>query len=266
MNSKGLLIACLAIFLFSCSHVEHRGIRKVEHFYIHSNNAKEVFQMFRDQFGLPAVWDYQNWGEFSSGGITMGNIVLEIKASPGPQAQFDYGIALESDQSLERASSLLDSVKISRSPIHPYSGWSILPLNQVLPNHIDLFVCDYHDKKRLKSDREGAAGKLLAKNGGPLGIRYLQEITIAARTTDEFEKRLEKIPGILKEGEAFHFSSGPSLRLIESDSSYLGLLIKVNSAEKARSELNRLGLRTKSTTEGLVLIDSILPAKISLLE
>ncbi len=266
MGRKVFIIVCTVLFLLSCSNRENVSIKKVEHFYISSNNATNIFQILTEQFGLPLVWDYQNWGSFSSGGITLGNVVLELIESQPEQTLTYYGIALEPSQSLRRTIPFLDSVNIPHGRINKASEWSTMSLNNILPDSINLFLCDYHDRDFIELDRKKAVDKLVLNNGGALGIQFLKEIVIGTEDPVEFENKLTKIPGIVKKDNEFNFSEGPNLKLIASDIPFLALLIKVKSITKAKLELDALGLRTRITEQGVELIDELFTTRIILIE
>ncbi len=266
MGRKVFIVFCTVLFLLSCSNRENVRIKKVEHFYISSNNALNIFQILTEQFGLPVVWDYQNWGSFSSGGITLGNVVLELIESESAQTLTYYGIALEPSQSLKRTIPFLDSVNISHGRISKAAEWSTMSLTNLLPDDINLFLCDYHDRDFILLDRKKAIDKLVVNNGGALGIQFLKEIVIGTEAPVEFENELAKIPGIVKKGTEFHFSEGPNLKFIKSDTPFFALLIKVMSMKEAKLELEALGLRTRITEQGVELIDEIFATRITLIE
>ena len=266
MGRKVFIVFFTVLFLSSCSNRESVSIKKVEHFYISSNNALNIFQILTEQFGLPIVWDYQNWGSFSSGGITLGNVVIELIEGQPAQILTYYGIALEPSQSLKRTISFLDSVNISHGRISKASKWSTMSLANLLPDDINLFLCDYHDREFIRLDRKKAVEKLVENKGGALGIQFLKEIIIGAEDPVEFENELAKIRGIVIKGNEFHYSEGPNLKLIKSDSPFLALIIKVKSMDKAKLELEALGLKTKITEQGVEIIDGIFSTSITLIE
>jgi hypothetical protein len=212
------------------------------------------------------VCDYQNWGSFSSGGITLGNVVFELIESQPEQTLTYYGIALEPNQSLKRTIPSLDSVNISHGRISKASEWSTVSLKNLLPENINLFLCDYHNRDFIALDRKKAVEKLAINSGGTLGIQFLKEIVIGTEDPLEFENKLAKIPGIVKKENEFNFSEGPNIKLKASDSPYLTLIIKVKSINKAKLELEALGLRTKTTQQGVELIDEIFATHITLIE
>ncbi|MDY8137515.1 hypothetical protein [Aquimarina sp. 2201CG5-10] len=266
MRRKVFIVFFTALFLLSCSKRENVSIKKVEHFYISSNNTLDIFKVLTEQFGLPKVWEYQNWGNFTSGGITLGNVVIELIEKPPEEIITHYGIALEPSQPLKRTISVLDSANITHGRVSRASQWSTVSLTNLLPDSINLFLCDYHDRDFVTLNRKKAVDKLVSNKGGKLGIQFLKEIRISAENPAEFENELAKIPGIVKKENEFYFSEGPYLKLIKSDTFFLALLIKVKSIDKAKLELERLNLRTKVTEQGVEIIDEIFSTRITLIE
>jgi hypothetical protein len=157
-------------------------------------------------------------------------------------------------------------VNISHGRINKASEWSTMSLNNILPDSINLFLCDYHDRDFIELDRKKAVDKLVLNNRGALGIQFLKEIVIGTEDPVEFENKLAKISEIVKKDNEFNFSEGPNLKLIASDIAFLALLIKVKSIYKAKLKLDALGLRTRITEQGLELIDKIFTTRITLIE
>jgi hypothetical protein len=228
LGNNVLFVFCVLLLLVSCAKREKVHIKKVAHFYISSHNAQNIFRIFTKQFGLAVVWDYQNWGGFSSGGITMGNVVFEVIDGGPDQSQTYYGIALEPSQSLRRTIPFLDAVNISHGRISKSSQWNTLSLSNILPDKSKLFLCAYHDRDFIALDRKKAADKLVLNNRGALGILFLSEIVIGTKDPIDVENKLAKIPGIVKNGKTFKFSEGPHLKLIASELPGLGHKGEIN--------------------------------------
>ena len=266
MGRNVFVVFCTVLFLSTCSKPENASIKKVEHFYISSNNALNIFQILTEQFDLPIVWDYQNWGSFSSGGVTLGNVVIELIERQTPESLTYYGIALEPDQSLKRTIPFLDAANISHGKISKAAKWSTMSLTNLLPDDINLFLCDYHDRDFIALDRKKAIDQLVENKGGTLGIQFLKEITIGTADSLAFENGLAKIPGVVKKGNEIHFAEGPYLKWIKSDTPFFALVIKVKSMDKVKKELEALGLRTRITEQGIEIIDKKLSTSIRLME
>jgi len=55
---------------------------RVEHFFVVSDQAQSLFTYFKDEFRLPEVWPFFEHGTFASGGLSLGNAVLEFVSFP----------------------------------------------------------------------------------------------------------------------------------------------------------------------------------------
>ena len=139
----------LALILYSCSHLENARINKIEHFYVSAENSEEFFSFLTEQCELPIVWEYQNWGDFSSGGVTLGNVVLELIDSKSSQAPNRYGIALEPSHSMKHMQAALEVKEVDFGEVSKASAWSTASLLNALPDDINLFICDYFDRKTV---------------------------------------------------------------------------------------------------------------------
>ena len=53
-------------------------VTKIEHFFASSPKPEKLFQFFSKELELPVLWDYQSWGDFASGGVTLGNVAFEL--------------------------------------------------------------------------------------------------------------------------------------------------------------------------------------------
>jgi len=55
------------LLLFLSSFICKAQITKIEHFFASSPQAEKLFQFFSKDLGLPVVWNFQTWTDFSSG-------------------------------------------------------------------------------------------------------------------------------------------------------------------------------------------------------
>ncbi|MFC2089743.1 hypothetical protein ACFLT1_03125 [Bacteroidota bacterium] len=269
---RNILIPIL--FLFSLSI--NAQINKIEHFYISSPHSEDLYTIFTTEFNLPVVWDYQTFGAFSSGAVTFGNVVFEFVSNSSEQNSVYYGIALEPNQTASEVEPILDSFNISHGLTEKYPlliddgeinvGWTNISLNHMLPDLVNLFLCDYHDREFIKYGREEAANHLRKIKGGILGIEYLKELVVGTEEPRRYLNELTKVPGTKNEDNVIIFSEGPDLKLIKSDIPFIGLLIKVRSIENAKNQLHILGIAIKVTDKGLILDDDIFSPQIELIE
>ena len=160
------------IFLLILSSLSSKAqINKIDHFFISSPHSKELYTLFTTEFDLPIVWPYATWGSFSSGGVTLGNVVFEFVNDTPDQIRVYHGIALEPNQSATEVEPILDSANILHGRTNKYSlliedgkkdqGWTTMNLKQMLPTSVNLFICDYHDRDNTKSLQEEAANHLV---------------------------------------------------------------------------------------------------------
>ncbi|MGZ8541546.1 MAG: hypothetical protein ACXWV6_12895 [Chitinophagaceae bacterium] len=236
-------------------------VSKVEHFFASSPKADSLFRLFTSKLGTPIVWDYQTWGNFSSGGVSFGNVVFEFVNYQGiTKTKFD-AIALEPKQSVEEFIKLLDVNKVNHDTIEANTyvakdgsigGWSNLNLKNLLPDEAGIFICDYKKRDQVFTNRQESADSLKNNNGGPLGILFLKEIVIGSSDYTYHSLELVKLPGIKRNnGNLFSFEQGPSLRLKKSNAGNIEkIVLKVNSLEAAKRYLkskNLLGSISKNT-------------------
>ena len=263
---KNILLISFAFISLSV----HSQISKIEHFYTSSPHAQELHNLFTNQLGLPVVWSYKTYSTFASGGVSLGNVVFEFVKSDSDSTSVSNGIALEPIQSAIDILTILKSADISHGQVDPnyYNlpdgtkklAWSTLSLNQLLPDSINLFICDYVYRETIENGRNKASSKLVNNNGGILGVEYLKEIIIGTEEIRNFKNELIKLPGIKKEKDnLFTFSLGPGLRLKSSNNGmFFRILIKVKSIDNVKKQLQAMDISTIKTDKGLMLDIKIL--------
>lgn len=245
-------IISLSLLLFF-SDALNAQVTKVEHFYLSSTRADSLFRLFNTNLGMPVVWDYQTWGEFSSGGVSLGNVVFEFVSYQGVTETKFEGIALEPKQSVEEFIEILDANKVSHDTIESNTyvlkdgtidGWSTLTLRNILPEEAGIFICDYKRRDQVFNNRQASADSLKNNNGGPLGILLLKEIVIGSTDDACCSLELAKLPGIKKsKSNTFGFEQGPSLRIVKSNINGIEkIVLKVHSLKVAKKYLKSKGL------------------------
>ncbi|MEM6644608.1 MAG: hypothetical protein AAF616_16635 [Bacteroidota bacterium] len=233
MKNLFIILLLFAGFLKSSAQVN-----EIEHFYIASPEAKAHFDLFVSEFDLPVEWDYQDYGGFSTGGVTLGNVVLEFVGAETPF----LGIALEPSQTADKIIPVLDSAKIRHDEILKFPFWSTVTLMDMLPEHIYLFLCDYHDRGYVVSGREESTQKLIKRDGGSLGLIKVDQLTLGVKEPTGYLQELRKLPGVDLQNETLTFSKGPKLVVLEKPTPFFGILAKVHSVEKAKQKLQSLDI------------------------
>ncbi|MCI4669166.1 MAG: hypothetical protein MRZ79_13605 [Bacteroidia bacterium] len=265
MGKKILLAFSVFLLLSACSKEENISINKIEHFYLSTHDAEYIYQILSQQLELPIVWEFQNWGSFASGGISLGNVVIEIIESDSTHRK-PYGIALESSHSIEESLPLFDSVNLSTGNISKTDKWNLMSLNGLLPEGIDLFLCDYHNRELITLNRKKAIEELWEKEGGKLGVQSVQSLVIGTKDLPNHESELSKISGISKKDDEYLFLKGPKLKVIASDSLSFALLVKVRSIEKAKLALGLLNIKANESEKGLEIDETALPIHMTLVD
>ena len=110
----------LLILLILSSLSGKAQINKIDHFFISSPQSKDLYTLFTTEFNLPVVWNYQTWGSFSSGGVSLGNVAFEFVQDGPDQITVYHGIALEPKQTAAEIVPILDSADISHGPVNRY--------------------------------------------------------------------------------------------------------------------------------------------------
>jgi hypothetical protein len=161
-------------------------VRQIDHILIGSDEPEELFRLFSEKLGLPVVWPFRSYGEFSSGGVGFGNVNIELIRAERPESAL-IGVALE-PSSLPEVLTELDAQGLkhgSPAPFHQKdpSGaerllWTTVQMTS-LPPASTIFFCKYNfdvDERRAR-----IRGELQNHGGGPLGIESVMELVIGVR-------------------------------------------------------------------------------------
>ena len=232
-------------------------VSKVEHFYATAPDAERLFHLFRDTLGLTQVWPYQVWGDFASGGVTLGNVVFELvwwKPEEGATLPTELsGIALEPVGGTDSLLAALARRGIAHAP--PDSnvqvnaagrtvGWTNTMLTGMLPEPRSVFVCDYADRATIAAGRRRASDSLAATDGGPLGVLALREIVVGVTDVDAARAQWGKLVDepAPAPGDVVALGTGPQVRLVPSASPEIQrMVVQVRSLDRARAFLTERG-------------------------
>jgi catechol 2,3-dioxygenase-like lactoylglutathione lyase family enzyme len=252
------LLGTLTLATASCLFaVEERKplVVRVDHFCLFSKDSERLFQFFRDEFKLPVVWPFKNFGDFGSGGLSLGNVAFEFvteKGEAGGAAKTELkGIAFEPDGDADAAVSELDARQIRHAEPEAYKftqdghervGWVTIDLKGILPANAAIFICDYKERERVAAGKSKAAGEPARSRGGALGVTSLREIVVGVRSIEEASRewrRLIESPD--QESKAvFAFGPGPKIRLEPAEAEGIqGIVIGVRSLARAREFLTQ---------------------------
>jgi len=246
---------------------------RVEHFFVVSDKAQSLFNYFKNTFQLPEVWPFWQRGPFASGGLSLGNAVLEFVSFPKegnePRRTEFRGIAFEPTGTAEATAAELARKNIPHSAARTYEfqvpgnevsvEWSSVGLKDFPPANADVFFCDYKDRQGVAKGRRAASRELAMRTGGPLGIVGAAEITVGVWDLEEARSKwsslLEPSPQI--SDDSFVFYTGPGIRLVRAESAGIqGIVLKVRSLDRAVKFLEERRLLVKDDA-GNIAISSV---------
>lgn len=233
-------------------------LARVDHFLATSPTAEAQFNFFRDTLGFAVAWPYKNYGDFASGGLSVGNTVLEFVTWKVPVGEIIASewksVAFEPVRNTEAALVELAKRGISHAPpdVNQHTDaagktvvdWTNTLLTGLSPSEA-VFICDYADRKRIDEVHRIAHDELFRRHGGPLGVKGLKEIVMGV---SDLAKATAQWRSLVAGGDQasdglFAFGDGPSIRLVRAEQpGIIEAVISVRSLEEARRFLAARGL------------------------
>lgn len=232
-----------------------RIVRQVDHILLVSPAAIRIFEMLTGDLRLPVAWPFTTYGSFSSGGVALGNVNLEIIAAPpattGEGTTRFSGLAFEPEP-LPAALAELDARHLTHGEAVP-SGprwlarftrprWTTVSLPEVSAPEVEVFLCEFgHD---VAARRRPLRKELESRSGGPLGVLGVNSIVYGTRRKAELEERWRRLlaPEVPVTNGVWRIGEGPMLRLVAADGDAVSeLVIGVRSLNAARRFLLEKG-------------------------
>ncbi|MET0552242.1 MAG: hypothetical protein ABW221_04340 [Vicinamibacteria bacterium] len=270
MGVLGALVPIGAIALWGCSTPgadrspgQTPIVRQVDHVLVASRQARELFALLSETFRLPVAWPLSDFGGFSSGGVGMGNAILEVVQDSGATdgARF-IGFALEPGP-LRTSLGELAARRIPHGRPAPFrsrdpGAWmktlgTTVGLPDVSSGTAEVFLCAY------ASDRLERTGRLRedlrSRGGGPLTVHSIREVVYGARDVDLMQERWQALLFPLQPSSpgVWSLGSGPAIRVARTErDGALGLVIEVRSLAQARPLLAAHGALLKGLDIALV--------------
>ena len=258
-------------------------IRQVDHLMVQVPDPGRLHQFFTNDLGLPVAWPMADYGPFSTGGVSFGNVNLELLHSSDemrrqglvPEGNGIVGVAFQPLEPLEPTVKVLDAYQVPHGAIIPFTIpgngtpstlWNNLELSGIMPGSM-IFYCEYTFKQDVFRSKMKSA--LDSSNGGPLGITGLAEIIIHYNESKVLEN-WQFLLSSLNESEThiLNGGNGVTVRLIKSDKNRISsLLISVKSLGRARSVLEEIGIfDSEDSSRNSIKPDAISGLQISLSE
>jgi hypothetical protein len=257
-----LYTAVLLCFIALALQAEERSLAtRVEHFFAVSDQAQSLFTYFKDEFRLSEVWPFYEHGTFASGGLSLGNAVLEFVSFPKednkPLKTEFRGIALEPKADADATATELTKRNIPHSGAQSYKSqidghvlveWSSVFLSSFPPTNATVFFCDYKDRQAVAQRRKAASDELATRTGGPLGIVAVAEIMVGVVDLKEARSKWSAMlqPSQQISDDAFVFNTGPRIHLVRAEYPGIqGIVLSVRSISEAEKFLKEQRLLAK---------------------
>jgi hypothetical protein len=263
-----LLIFAVGAFYFFALFLwaeEQPLATRVDHVYVESDKAQSLFTFFKETFELPESWPFSDRGTHASGGLWLGNTVLEFATFPHngdkPVKTKFRGIAFEPAGGADETAAELTKRYISRMEVKNNMrqgpdgqmrvAWSILGLKDFPPIEADIFFVDYKFRKFAAAKYKAVDDELAERNRGSLGIVGAAEITVGVQALEEARSKWGALlaPAPQISDDAFVFESGPRIHLVRAESPGIqGIVLKVCSLDRAAKFLEERRLLAKDET------------------
>ena len=230
---------------------------RVDHFFAVSDKAQSLFTFFKDTFQLPESWPFSDRGTHVSGGLWLGNAILEFLSHNGdkPVRTEFRGIALESTGGADETADELTKTGIPHTEVENRMrqgpdgqtrlALSIVRLKDFPPVEADVFFVDYKFRKSVAASRKAADDELAARNRGPLGIVGVAELTVGVQDLDDARRQWSALlaPSPQISEDVFVFSAGPRIRLVRAKSPGIqGIVLSVRSLDEVEKFLKERDL------------------------
>lgn len=222
-------------------------VKQIDHILILSPSAKELFELLSETFQLPVAWPMTDYGGFTCGGVSLGNVNLEIiseQASGESREARWTGFALE-PLPLRTSLRELDARGIGHGLPAPFrefqsdgslkTRWTRVGLPDVSCDSTQVFLCEYDDGLTTRRDR--LAEELRSRNGGPLSIHAAKQIVYGTRDTEETRRQWQKLLKPIESSSegVWPLGSGPALQVVSVDRDCIrSLILSVEDLDQAK--------------------------------
>jgi hypothetical protein len=227
-------------------------ISRIEHFFAISGDPETLLSFLKTELMLPEAWPYRDYGDFASGGISLGNVVFEAVRFPGTVrdgARF-AGIALEPEVDTRALVPWLESHGVEYADPEPFPPGADEPLweNTLLPelstDGWTIFVCDYKYRSEVAAGRAAAATELAVNGGGPLRISGVEALVLTSPDVGRAFDTWSRVLHTRRHGDSLNveLDDGPLIRIRSGqDASQTTLVLSTESLDSAAGFLESRG-------------------------
>lgn len=230
-------------------------MQRIDHIYLETNDPRTLFNILVEELRLPVAWPIQDYGSFVSGGVSLGNLNLEVARFTGQTNASNKvnirGIAL-APHSLQAMMNDLRERDVTHDEPIPFEIpqgegaqqllWTNVDFPTVLSGLAHVFACAYaFDMSGMNTQNQT---QLQSDHGGELGIIKASSLLI---TIDAAQLEAQRTAWSALLGEepsadlTWGFKDGPMLHL-EPGETNVQLKLSVSNPDHAIRKLKELGL------------------------
>jgi hypothetical protein len=257
-------------------------IKRVDHIIMRVSQvdeARRVMSLFADTLQLPVAWSPSPiyGGRSYAGQVWGGNIALQVSAILDRTGVGSGGIVLEPSSLVAALDELARRGITHANPgghtVTDVNGqkqtyWNTAELDQLCSPSTQVGLCEYQPAVfRLpasgtpNAESMAQAGEMLQqelarRNGGPLGVQYVEEVVVGASDLAMSRRLWQKAldPWQMTADGVWQVGDGPALRVVPtSEDGMQAWVIKVRSLEQARDFLAERDLVAQDTEESVTL-------------
>jgi hypothetical protein len=237
-------------------------VTRVDHLFINTDEVDGLVTLFTDTLALPVAWPIRDHGPFTSGGVQLGDMNLEIArgAAVGRNPAPRFGIAF-APVTLETSLAQLTARHILHGTPHAIRApgpdgqvatlWTTVAIDGLLDDSADVFICAYSPLLR-------PPGKELRPMApaGPLGVIRVAELRLGVPDVDAAALAWGSLLAPLEPAALGFWQpvTGPALRLVPA--SRVGLsavVLAVRSLAVAAAFLREQGLFGESEQDSITM-------------
>jgi hypothetical protein len=248
-------------------------VHRIDHIMIRTGHPRELFSFLSDDLQLPIAWPLASRSGVTSGGVSLGNVVVEAINFPGQASATTHLVGFGFEPApLDSALAELRRRGIRFGEPRPFETTREDGTRQRLftnvtlsdlsdadrpPNAtVHIFLSEYSpayvnvEERRLRLRRE-----LVGRNGGSLGVMAVTEVIVGTTDLSRATQAWQRLLGPPRSPHVWDVGDGPAIRLVSAtDNSLQGLVVRVASLQRARGFLRERNMVQGDTRR--VTIDS----------
>jgi hypothetical protein len=238
-------------------------IRQVDHVIIFAENPNPIVAFLRDTLGLAEAWPISTFGTFRSGGVSLGNLNVEVLQVPVGRASNQLparlgGIAFEPEPLIEAVAALKQgSIPVGQpSSAGPYAlppddsvAWTTAALPSLSSPALTVFLCEY-SRLDIRAFRARMVASLSERQHARLGMCGAYELVVGTGGDSSYLAAWARLIEPHHSGQPLmlKFRNGP--RVVVDPNLPRGLrrlVISVSSLSRAAEYLADKGISSRRT-------------------